>query len=92
MKKAIILGSFIALGMVAFAQTPTKQTPTAKAPAPAQQPVLQVAQPVVEDVVTETAEAKKEKKECSTDEKKACGTKTAGKKSCCSQKSEAKKD
>jgi hypothetical protein len=88
MKKLVALSAFIVLGFAAaYAQGPSQ-----KAPAPA---AVQVVAPVAVDAVNADAvgvEVKKEgRKECSTEEKKACGTKT-GKKSCCSSKAEAKKE
>lgn len=97
MKKLVLVSSFIVLGVMAYAQAPAKSNATlntkeVKATATA------VAAPVAEsvtvsDAVAPVAEVKKaDKKECSTEEKKACGTKAEGKKSCCSSKAEAKKE
>lgn len=90
MKKLVAVSAFIVLGLAAFAQAPSKKVTAPAAPASIQ------AVPVVnETVVPEqaaVAETKKDaKKECSAEEKKACGSK-AGKKSCCSSKAEAKKE
>jgi hypothetical protein len=92
MKKLVALSAFIVLGFAAaYAQSPSQKAPAAPAPAASVQAVA----PVAVDAVNADAvgvEVKKEgRKECSTEEKKACGTK-AGKKSCCSSKAEAKKE
>lgn len=93
MKKLLAVSAFIVLGCAAFAQAPSKKA--AAAPASVAPASMQVTPVVNETAVPEqvsVAETKKDaKKECSTEEKKACGSK-AGKKSCCSSKAEAKKE
>ena len=88
MKKLFVLSVCIVLSAVAFAQTPTKKD------APKAATSLTVSQPAATDaevssVVLDTKKAAK--KECSVEEKKACGTKS-GKKSCCSSEDSKKEE
>ena len=88
MKKLVALSAFIVFGFAAaYAQTPSKKAP---APVSNMAPAsMQVAAPAAsESVISDqaaVAETKKDTKDCSKEEKKACGTKE-GKKSCCSSK------
>lgn len=92
MKKLIALSSFIVFGVMAFAQAPAKTNGTANNKEAVATTPVPVAQTSSEATVTVAEEKKAEKKECSSEEKKACGTKAQGKKSCCSSKAEAKKE
>jgi hypothetical protein len=89
MKKLLVLGAFILMGSMVFAQTPSKAK---EAPASVTNHMATAA-PVAEAASGDVAVAKKEaKKECSDADKKQCGSKTSGKKSCCSSKAEATKE
>ncbi len=92
MKKIVALAAFVVLGVTAtYAQTtpaPAKKaTPTVNtAPAANTVATPTTAVAVTEEVSKTNGAVKKEsKKECTTEEKKACDSK-AGKKSCCSHK------
>jgi hypothetical protein len=91
MKKLLLSSLFVIAGTVLFAQAPAKTSaaPAATNAAPAA--------PLVEETmkadaaVSVTEEKKEAKKECLSDEKKACNSKSA-KKACCSSKAEAKNE
>jgi hypothetical protein len=84
MKRLLLSAAFIVMGSMAFAQAPSKAK---TAPAPATTQAVTTAPVAVDAVVTHqvaTEDKKDAKKECSDAEKKQCGTKSGGKKSCCS--------
>jgi hypothetical protein len=91
MKRLLLSAALIITGTVVFAQAPSKAK---AAPAPA---TMQTATPVAQEAVTHgdatatTTNKKSDKKECSPADKKECGSKSGGKKSCCSH-SEATKE
>jgi hypothetical protein len=101
MKKLLVLSSFIVFGFAAaYAQAPATKASVATTPAATLATPATPAAPATPAVSADTdasAEATRVKatagkKECSAEEKKACGSKAEGKKSCCSSKTEAKKD
>lgn len=85
MKKLFVLAAFASfLAVGAQAQTPA---PKAKATATKQEAAKVTPPNTNADAVPAEAPKKEEKKECSSDEKKACGSgKSTGKKSCCGTK------
>lgn len=91
MKKLLALGAFILVGSMVFAQNPSKAK-AAPAAAPAHN-VATAAPATATATDQDAAVAKKEvKKECNDAEKKQCGTKAAGKKSCCSHAEATKEE
>lgn len=96
MKKLLILTAFLGLGYVGVnAQTVAPSSPAQQAPksVSANKPVAVKADAnnveIANDVIPAPAKTEA-KKECSTAEKKSCGSgSTSGKKSCCSGKKTA---
>jgi hypothetical protein len=87
MKKLIALSAFIVIGFTAtFAQGPAQTKPAATKPAAtASSSAATSVKPMENTAESITLTKPENKKECTTDEKKACNK--GGKKSCCSKPS-----